>query len=156
MGKALSNRSSIAAGSIAEARPFQQAAVCARFIGVAALTLGAVSLYAGRQSAADSNHDASAAYVIFALMFIVPGVLYLALASFVVKQRRWAVITSLLLAMLDMTLLGILFVTSWGAPGAAMMCLLAGLFVVALAVMTTFLGRSLESIKQNLSSSASS
>lgn len=149
MDKTLSNRSEAAPHEmIGESRSFQQSALCGRFIGVAALTLGAVSFYAGRQAAAVSNGDAGRVYVIFSLMFIVPGALYLALAGFVAQRRRWAIISTLMLAMLDMTLLGILFVTSWGAPGAAMMCLLAGLFVVALAVMTTFLGRSLETIRR--------
>lgn len=150
MGKILSNRSDAAPHDmIGGSRSFQQSALCGRFIGVAALTLGAVSFYAGRKAAAVSNGDSGAVYVIFSAMFIIPGALYLALAGFVAQRRRWAIITTLLLAMMDMTLLGILFVTSWGAPGAAMMCVLAGLFVVALGVMTTFLGRSLETVRRN-------
>ena len=149
MGKAPSHKSGAVTEISGESRSFQQAALSGRFIGVATLTLGAISLYAGRQAAASASRDAGMIYIIFSLLFIVPGMLYLVLATFVARRKRWAIITSLLLAMLDMTLLGILFVTSWGAPGAAMMCVLAGLFVAALAVMTTFLGRSLEIIRRS-------
>ena len=127
--------------------PFARAAISSRFIGVAALTLGAMSFYAGQRDAAASGRSAAPMQV-FALLFILPGVLYLILATFVARKRKWAIVASLLLAMADMTLLGVLFVTSFGAPGAALMCVLAGLFVVALAVLTTFLGRSLEAIKR--------
>ena len=81
-------------------------------------------------------------------MFIVPGMLYFVLATFVGRRKRWAILTGSALAMLDMTLLGVLFVTSWGTPVAPVLCPIAGLFVVALAVMNTFLGRSLEALRK--------
>ena len=146
MAKALSNhpplRSAVGVG------PFARAALTSRFIGVAALTLGAMAFYAGQREAAGSGRGASLIHVIFALLFILPGLLYLLLATFVARQRRWAVIASLVLAMADMTLLGVLFVTCWGVPGAALLCVLAALFVVALGVMSTYLGRSLEALKR--------
>jgi hypothetical protein len=132
-----------------DGRPFIRAALSSRFIGAAAMTLGALSLYTGRKAEGSAQGGIPMAYIIFSLMFLGPGVLYLMLAAFVAKRRRWAIVISLALAMLDMTLLGILFVTSWGAPGAATMCLISGLFVVALGVMTTYLGRSLEVLKQS-------
>jgi hypothetical protein len=78
----------------------------------------------------------------------VPGLLYLLLPTWVMRRRRWAVLTSQAIAMIDMMLLGVLFVSSWGVPGAWPLLVLAGLFVVALGVMTTFLGRSLALIKR--------
>ena len=143
------------AGDLAERTigSFERAALVARFVGVAALTLGAVGLYTGRQAAAATSSistrgDSSLVYVIFALMFMIPGGLYLLLATWVARRRRWAVILCTALAMLDMMLLGLLFVTSWGAPGAAAMCVLSGLFVVALGVMMTYLQRSLEALRR--------
>jgi hypothetical protein len=146
---------SSAAGDLIERSigPFERAALVARFIGVAALTLGAVGLYTGRQTAASSPREGSSlVYVIFALMFMIPGALYLLLATWVARRRRWAVILCTGLAMLDMVLLGLLFVTSWSAPGAAAMCVLSALFVVALGVMMTYLQRSLEALRRGLTS----
>jgi hypothetical protein len=148
MAKGRSSMGDLAARSIG---PFERAALVARFIGVAALTLGAVGLYTGRQAAAPSAaHEGSSSlvYVIFALMFVIPGALYLLLATWVARRRRWAVMLCTALAMLDMMLLGLLFVTSWGAPGAAAMCVLSALFVVALGVMMTYLQRSLEALRR--------
>jgi peptidoglycan/LPS O-acetylase OafA/YrhL len=130
------------------ARPFHLAAFSSRLIGMAALTLGAIILYLGKKDAQLSGRDTFLFYLIFALIFLVPGALYLVLATFVSRRRRWAVLASFALAMFDMTLLGVVFVTSWGSPGRAVLCPLAGLFVVALAVMTAYLGRSLESLKR--------
>lgn len=134
--------------------PFVRAALVARFIGVAALTLGAIGFYTGRQAAAAAaspssmRGDSSLVYAIFALMFMIPGALYLLLATWVARRRRWAVLSCTALAMLDMMLLGLLFVTSWGAPGAAAMCVLSALFVVALGVMMTYLQRSREALRR--------
>jgi hypothetical protein len=118
---------------------------------MAALTLGAIILYLGKKDAEISGRDTFLAHLIFALIFLVPGVLYLILATFIIRRRRWAVMAGFALAMLDMTLLGIVFVTSWGTPSGPMLCPLAGLFVVALGVMTTYLGRSLEALKRTSS-----
>jgi peptidoglycan/LPS O-acetylase OafA/YrhL len=132
------------------AGPFARAALSNRFIGVAALTLGAIAFYVAQKESALGRTDVRIIYT-FSFIFLIPGLLYIVLATFVARQRRWAVTSSLALAMLDMTLLGLLFVTCWGAPGAAIVCVLAGLFVVALAVMTTHLGRSLEALKKGRS-----
>ena len=127
--------------------PFHRAALSGRFIGVAALSLGGVILYRAHAEKTARPDSSVAILVIFALSFLAPGVLYLVLAAWVARRRRWAILCSLGMAMLDMLFQGVLFVTSWGAPGAAVMCPVAALFVVALAVMTTYLGRSLEALK---------
>ena len=76
MAKALkSNRP-----AASEVGPFLRAALSARFIGVAAVTLGAVTLFGGK----------SAAQILFASIFIIPGLLYLFLAAGVTRRRRWA------------------------------------------------------------------
>ena len=131
-----------------EMRPFYLAGFSSRLIGMAALTLGAFILYLGKKDAELSGQKAFLAHLIFALIFLVPGVLYVVLGTFIIRRRRWAVMATFALAMLDMTLLGIVFVTSWGTPSGPMLCGLSGLFVVALGVMTTSLGRSLEALKR--------
>jgi hypothetical protein len=131
-----------------EQRPFQRAALCGRLIGMAALTFGALCLYSGREASTSSGHQIGPVYIVFAMIFMVPGALYLVLATFVARQRRWAIISALGLAMVDMTLLGILFVTSWGTRTATTLCPLAGMFVVTLAVLTHYLGRCLEARKR--------
>ena len=131
-------------------QPFGRAALSSRLIGVAGLTLGAVSLYALRETS--DSRNGRLAIILFALMFMVPGALYFILATFVARRKRWAIIAGFTLAMFDMTLLGVLFVTSWGTPVAPIMCGVSGLFVVALAGLTTYLGRSLEHLKRGRSS----
>ena len=132
-----------------QVRSFYIAAFSSRLIGMAAMSLGAVVLYLGKKDSELYSRDSFTLYLLFALMFLVPGALYIVLSAFVVRRRRWAIICSFMLAMLDMTLLGVLFVTSWGSSDARVLCPLAGLFVVALAVMTTYLGRSLEVLKRS-------
>ena len=134
-----------------EMRPFHLAAFSSRLIGMAALTLGAIIVYLGKKDTEVSGRDTFVIHLVFALIFLVPGALYLVLATFVLRQRRWAVMASFALAMLDMTLLGIVFVTSWGSPSGRVLCPLTGLFVVSLAVMTAYLGRSLEALKRTSS-----
>jgi hypothetical protein len=86
---------------------------------------------------------------LFAAMFILPGLLYVILAAFVSRRRRWAIKATFALASLDMTLLGVVIVTFFGrSRESIILCTICGLFVVALAVLTTFLGRSLDALKR--------
>jgi hypothetical protein len=126
-------------------RPFYRAAMSARSIGVAAIMLGGLTLFAAR----GLPTHAQAAYALFAAMFILPGLLYVILAAFVSRRRRWAIKATFALASLDMTLLGVVIVTFFGrSRESIILCTICGLFVVALAVLTTFLGRSLDALKR--------
>lgn len=50
---------------------------------------------------------------------------------------------------MDMTLLGIVIVTFFGSSrDAIFICTICGMFVVALAVLTTLLGRALDALKR--------
>ena len=126
-------------------RPFYRAAMSARSIGVAAMMLGGLTLFATRRL----SPEARAAYALFAAMFILPGMLYVILAAFVSRRRRWAIKATFALASVDMTLLGIVIVSFFGpSREGVILCTICGLFVIALAVLTTFLGRSLDALKR--------
>ena len=87
--------------------------------------------------------------MIFGLMFLGPGLLYLILAGWVSRRRKWAIKATFALAFVDMTLLGIVFVSFFGSSREALfVCTLCGLFVVALAVLTTLLARSLDALRR--------
>ena len=65
------------------------------------------------------------------------------------RRRGWAIKTTFALASLDMTLLGIVIVSSLGRSREdVLLCTICGLFVLALAALTTFLGRSLDALKR--------
>ena len=87
---------------------------------MAALTLGALTLYRARREQSLSPGDSVSILVIFSLLFLVPGALYLMLASWVARRKRWAVICSLALAMLGDTRAGYLeidFATKFAPRG---------------------------------------
>lgn len=69
-------------------RPFHRAAISSRFIGVAALTLGCLSLFAIHKLPNATPPAAIVAYVLFGMLFGVPGLLYLILAGWVSRRRR--------------------------------------------------------------------
>jgi hypothetical protein len=126
-------------------RPFYRAAMSARFIGFAAIMLGGLTLLSARRL----SSDARVAYALFAGLFILPGLLYVILAAFVSRRRRWAVKATFALASIDMTLLGIVIVTFFGpSREGILLCTICGLFVVALGVLTTFLGKSLDALNR--------
>jgi hypothetical protein len=131
MAKALSDRRR-------EIGPFERAALSGRFIGVAAMALAGLTLVAGR----------TPYHLVFAALFGVPGLLYFVLATWVARRRRWAIWITLLLAMADMMLLGLLFWLEVGAPGALIICALSGLFLAALSVLWMYLTKSLEALKR--------
>ena len=131
-------------------RVFFRAATSARIIGFAASVLAGILLYAAAKLPQDASPGLFIAHLIFAAMFLIPGVLYLFLSAFVTRKKRWAIWCTYALGMLDLVLLGILFVTSWGTPDAHIICPIAGAFVVSIAVLTAFLRRCFEAL--NLSS----
>ena len=126
---------------------FFRAAMSARVIGFAATVLAGIVCYDASRLPVDADPRHFAGDVIVAAMFLVPGLLYLLLSAFVTRRKKWAVSGTFVLAMLDMIILGIMFVSSWGTPKGEIVCAISGTFVVAIAVLTTFLRRCFDSIK---------
>jgi hypothetical protein len=129
-------------------RSFHRAAVCSRFVGIAALAVGALATLSLRQLPMGAPMFTKALNLLIIVLFSVPGVMYLLLAAWVGRQRLWAARLMFLLAMLDMTLLGVIFVTFWGSRQAMSICAVSALFVVTLGILSGFLGRGLESCKR--------
>jgi hypothetical protein len=126
-------------GARREIGPFERAAITARFIGVAELAFGGVVISAANSPGAVRNQGEMLIHYAIAGVFIVPGLLYLILATWVARRRRWAVTLSYGLAMLGMTLMGMLFVLMWGGVGAWRIELPAGLFALAIATLMMYL-----------------
>jgi hypothetical protein len=129
-------------------RSFHRAAVCSRFVGIAALAVGALATLSLRQLPAETSMFTRALHLLIIVLFSVPGLMYLLLATWVGRQRLWAARLMFLLAMLDMTLLGVIFVTFWGSRRSISICAVSALFVVTLGILSGFLGRGLESCKR--------
>lgn len=154
MGSSRVNRELPLAGAMGDAslqggggRAFALAAMSGCAIGVAAVTLGLVVLAMGRHLPADVKPRERAMSTAFGILFIGPGALYVLLSVWVARRRRWAVGLLMLLALLDLTLLGALFMSAVGQAGALLLCGVVGLFVVALAVLVALLARAWEGLK---------
>ena len=131
-------------GAHREIGPIERATLTGRFIGVAGLAFGGLLVSAAHTGNAGRPQGELILHYVVASVFIVPGLLYLILATWVARRRRWAVALSYGLAMLGMTLLGMLCVLLWGGKGSWTIILPAGLFVVASATFMMYLRRSLQ------------
>ncbi len=127
-----------------EIGPFERAALTGRFIGVAGLAFGGLLLSAAHAPTPVRQQGEVTIHYVIAAGFIVPGLLYLILSTWVARKRRWAVALNYGFTMLGMTLLGMLCVLLWGGNGAWTIILPAALFVVASATLMMYLRRSLE------------
>ena len=78
------------------------------------------------------------------LLFSLPGFLYLVLAAWMRREKLWAARLMFGLAALDMTMLGVILITFWGSRQGLSICIVCGLFVVTLGLLSSFLGRGLE------------
>src|SRR2546421_4830042 len=104
MAKALKDDLPLARGGVLDRdgvspRPFYLAALAASAIGIAAITLGMVPLF--QKVPADARPQDRVTLIIFSAMFMGPGALYVLLAVWIARRRRWAGVTGLGLAVLD-------------------------------------------------------
>jgi cytochrome bd-type quinol oxidase subunit 2 len=125
-------------------RSFHRAALCGKCVGIAALAVGALATWSYHQTASDASTLARAMNLLIILLFSIPGFLYLVLAVWVRRQKLWAARLMFALAALDMTMLGVILITFWGSRQGVSICIVCGLFVVTLGLLSSFLGRGLE------------
>jgi hypothetical protein len=128
--------------------PFDRAALTSRFIGLAGLSCGGIIVLAAHRADPARQPGEIALHYFVASLFLVPGILYMALASWVARGRKWAILASYALAWMNLPFLLLLFILLWGGTGAWRVLVPIALFVVALGTLARYLVRSLEALKR--------
>ena len=128
--------------------PFHRAALTSRFIGLAALSVGGIILLAAHRPDPSRQPGEVTLHYFVASLFLIPGFLYMALASWVARRRKWAIVTSYALAWMNLPFLLLLFILLWGGTGSWRVLIPIALFVVALGTLAMYLVRSLEALKR--------